>query len=422
MFSQGGLSLEQAPPISVVLRFFVTASIFGLLLGLFLLSSSLNLIPSTQYAFDLTVIHILALGVMASFMFGALFQMLPVIAGVVIKMPSKKAMIAHILLTIGIFFQIGAFYSSIPIIYLFTAIILGSGLLNASTLMLKEIIKIKDHSSSSKGMLFALSGFVIVIVLGVIMLLSLGGYINSSSFSQIREAHYSFALFGWVSLLIVSISFQVIEMFYVTPKYPAIMTKYLVISIFLLLVLKSIMLFMFINIRPIDIIISLLFIIYATITIHRLYKRRRPTSDATVWFWRLGMSLLIISMVVFILGNNIDIDYIGYITFIGFALSIVFAMVYKIVPFLVWFHLSNQGYMEAPMMHDVIHPKKAKIHFWLHLSVISLWILNILFYIPIIEIIANTLLTLSFGWLLYHLLKAIKKYRYIQKNYDRIEW
>ena len=422
MFSQGGLSLEQAPPLSVVLRFFISASVFGLILGLFLLFSSLDFIPSTQYSFDLTIIHILALGVMASFMLGAMFQMLPVIAGVVIKMPTKKAMVAHILLTIGIFFQIGAFYSSTPLLYLLTAIVLGSGLLYVSILMLKEIIKIKDHSSSSKGMLFALSSFVIVITLGVVMLLSLGGYINSSSFSQIREAHYSFALFGWVSLLIVSISFQVIEMFYVTPKYPTIMSKYLVITIFSLLGIKTIMLFSSLNSQIIDIIISLLFIIYATITIHRLYKRRRPTSDATVWFWRLGMSLLIMSMLIFILGDNIDIDYLGYITFIGFALSIVFAMVYKIVPFLVWFHLSNQGYMEAPMMHDVIHPQKAKIHFWLHLSIISLWIINILFSIPIIEIIANTLLTLSFGWLLYHLINAIKKYRYIQKNYDSIEW
>jgi len=280
MFSQGGLSLEQAPPISVVLRFFVTASIFGTLLGLFLLSSSLNIIPSAQYAFDLTVVHILALGVMASFMLGALFQMLPVIAGVVIKMPTKKAMVAHILLTIGIFFQIGAFYSSIPIVYLLTAIILGSGLLHASTIMLKEIIKIKSHSSSSKGMLFALGSFVIVITLGVTMLLSLGGYIDSSYFLQIKEAHYSFALFGWVSLLIVSISFQVIEMFYVTPKYPDIMSKYLVISIFLLLILKTIMLFMFINIRAIDIIISLLFIVYAITTIRICNRTVRLKSYA----------------------------------------------------------------------------------------------------------------------------------------------
>ena len=31
MFSQGGLSLEQAPPISVVLRFFITGGIFGVI-------------------------------------------------------------------------------------------------------------------------------------------------------------------------------------------------------------------------------------------------------------------------------------------------------------------------------------------------------------------------------------------------------
>ncbi len=426
MFNQGGLSLEQAPPISVVLRFFVSASIFGLCLGLFLLSSSLELIPSSDYSFDLTIVHLLALGVMASFMLGAMFQMLPVIAGVVIKMPTKKAMVAHILLTIGVFFQIGAFYSSNSILYLFTAIILGSGLLHASTLMFKEVIKIKDHSSSSKGMLFALASFIIVIILGIIMLLSLGGYIDSSYFVQIRESHYSFGLFGWVSLLIVSISFQVIEMFYVTPKYPDIISKYLVIIIFLLLVIKTITLFIIGDSYFINIILSLLFIIYAITTIHRLYKRRRPTSDATVWFWRLGMGLLIISMFIIILDNiigvNIATNYINYITFIGFALSIVFAMVYKIVPFLVWFHLSNQGYIEAPMMHDVIHPKKAKNHFWLHLATIILWIFNTIFYFPIIEICANIALTISFGWLLYQLIFAIKKYRYTQKNSTKIEW
>ncbi|NOZ89700.1 MAG: hypothetical protein GXO60_00280, partial [Epsilonproteobacteria bacterium] len=367
-----------------------------------------------------------ALGVMASFMLGAMFQMLPVIAGVVIKMPTKKAMVAHILLTVGVFFQIGAFYSSNSILYLLTAIILGSGLLHASTLMFKEVMKIKDHSSSSRGMLFALGSFILVITLGIVMLLSLGGYIDSSYFVQIRESHYSFGLFGWVSLLIVSISFQVIEMFYVTPKYPDIMSRYLVVVIFWLLVIKTVMLFMILDSSIIDIVLSLLFIIYAITTIYRLYKRRRPTSDATVWFWRFGMGLFIVSMSIMIVDNLIGLDmvinYISYITFIGFALSIVFAMVYKIVPFLVWFHLSNQGYMEAPMMHDVIHPKKAKIHFWIHLATVVLWVFNTIFYFPIIEIFANIMLTISFGWLLYHLIGSVKKYSYIQKTYDKMEW
>jgi hypothetical protein len=421
MFNQGGLSLEQAPPISVVLRFFVTASFFGLLLALFLMATSINLISLSQYSFELIVTHLLALGVMASFMLGAMFQMLPVIAGVVIKMPTKKAMVAHTLLSVGILFQMGAFTKNLPILYLISAIILGGGLLHASTLMLKEVIKIKDHSSSSKGMLFALVSFTIAIILGVVMLLALGGYFDISIFSQLKEAHYSFALFGWITLLIISISFQVVEMFYVTPKYPNIITKYLVVSIFLLLVIKSISIFAGFNTHIVDIILSLLFISYSAITIHRLYKRRRPTSDATVWFWRLGMGFLSIMALSTLLDGFIDVKF-TYIAFIGFALSIIFAMVYKIVPFLVWFHLSNQGYMEAPMMHDVIHPKKAKIHFYIHSIVFILWIINIFYSFYTIEVLANTLFIASFGWLLYNLIYAIRKYRYTQSSFEPIKW
>lgn len=97
-------------------------------------------------------------------------------------------------------------------------------------------------------------------------------------------------------------------------------------------------------------------------------------------------------------------------------------MVYKIVPFLVWFHLSNQGYMEAPMMHDVIHPKKAKIHFGMHLSMLVAWLLVLFLDILSIKVIASLLLLISFAWLLYHLLDAGGKYRYTQKYCERIEW
>jgi len=427
MFSQGGLSLEQAPPISVVLKFFVTASIFGLLLGLYLVGSTshiLPLSPESVNAIDITIVHTLALGVMASFMLGALFQMLPVIAGVSIKLPTKKSMVAHILLVVGLILQLLAFNSSNSILYLISAVVLGAGLLHASTLMLKEIIKIKDHSSSSRGMLFALGSFTIAILFGVYLLLTLGGYTDGTWFVALKEAHYSFAIFGWVTILIVSISFQVVEMFYVTPKYPTIMSKYLVTSIFMLLVLKLIALLITLPTMGIDALLALLFIIYAGVTFHRLYKRRRPTSDATVWFWRLGMILLAISMSIFLVDSiknlNGEVTYIAQITFVGFVLSVVFAMVYKIVPFLVWFHLSNQGYMEAPMMHDVIHPKRAKIHFGIHLSMLITWVASP--YLSILPTISSLLMSISFGWLLYHLIFAVKKYNYTQKYTEKIEW
>jgi len=420
MFSQGGLSLEQAPPLSIVLKFFITATLFGLLLGLFLLLTNSNILTFLTHTKELIVIHTLALGVMASFMLGALFQMLPVIAGVTIKLPIKKATVVHLLLVVGLLVQLSAFITqNSPLLYFLAGAYLGIGLLYATISMLKELIKIKDHSSSSKGMIYALFSFTLAILFGLYLLLSYGGYINGIHFSEIKELHYSFALFGWVSLLIISVSFQVVEMFYVTPKYPTLMSKYLTTILFTLLVVKSILLFLGIEAQAVTILFTLLLILYAITTLKRLSSKKRPTSDATVWFWNIGMLLFIVSMTITFLDSTLGTDNhlkeISYISFIGFTLSIVFAMIYKIVPFLVWFHLSNQGYMEAPMMHDVIHPKKAKIHFRIHLATVGSFLFSL-------EIISALLLSLSFGWLLYQLLFAMKKYNYIQKHTERIQW
>jgi len=78
--------------------------------------------------------------------------------------------------------------------------------------------------------------------------------------------------------------------------------------------------------------------------------------------------------------------------------------------------------MEAPMMHDVIHPKKAKKHFLIHFMMLIAWLLVAFFDILIIKVIASLLLLISFAWLLYHLLDAGGKYRYTQKYCERIEW
>jgi len=427
MFNQGGLSLEQAPPLSVVLRFFVTASIFGILLGLFLLFDTVGIASFLTLNKPVIITHTLALGVMASFMLGALFQMLPVIAGVVITMPTKKAMVVHLLFVVGILFQLYAFSdSSTPLLYFLSASYLGIGLLYALFLMLKELIKIKDHSSSSKGMILSLFSFVLTILLGIYLLLTLGGYIDGSYFLQLKKIHYSFAIFGWVSLLIVSVSFQVIEMFYVTPKYPKWMTNYLTITIFALLIFKTMTIFMLFSSDFVTLLLGILLILYAGTTIHRLYYRKRPTSDATVWFWRLGMGLLMVTMLITLLDLfvtvSMSIKTLSYLTFIGFGLSIVFAMTYKIIPFLTWFHLSNQGYIEAPMMHDIVHPKTVKKHFYIHLSMLSVFMINLFFDLMILNIFGAILVVLSFGWLLYNLIHAIKKYNYTQKHTEKFEW
>ena len=421
MFNQGGLSLDQAPPISVVLRFFVSGAVFGILTGVAMLYFGTQTLTPESTAARVTT-HLLALGVMASFMLGALFQMLPVIAGVVLQNPIRKATFVHIAFLAGVLSLVGAFLTNHTFLYTAAAILLASALLYASLIMIINLFNLQNHSSSSKGMLFALIAFTLTLIAALYLLTTLAGGMEGTYYLQIKEAHYSFALFGWVALLIVSISFQVVEMFYVTPAYPKIISNYFTATILTLLLLKVFGIFQGFA-HYIDLLIAVLFILYAAVTIHRLYKRKRPTSDATVWFWRLGMGLLIVTMLLLIAQNftsNATVKQLAYGTFTLFALSIVFAMVYKIVPFLAWFHLSNQGYMKAPLMHDIIHPKRIKVHFYLHSALLVTFLFS--FVIPALFYLCGILTLISFGWLLYHLGYAIYIYRHTQKHSEKISW
>ena len=110
---------------------------------------------------------------------------------------------------------------------------------------------------------------------------------------------------------------------------------------------------------------------------------------------------------------------ISYIAFASFALSVVFAMFYKIVPFLTWFHLNAQGYFTAPMMHEVIHPKTAKKHFWIHLAAIVTLLLSL--FVEKLIFIAGILTVLSFGWIAYQIIHAHLLYRKTEETGEKFD-
>ena len=422
MFAQNGLSLDQAPPISVVFRFFLSGALFGLLAGVMVLLFQTNIFnPYSTEALILT--HTLTLGVMLSFMFAALFQMLPVIAGVILSSPVKKANFVQYPFILGVISLLLGFYTSQTWLFILASLLLGGSIFYITAIMLKNLIQLQNHSASSKGMMVALIALAMVIILALYMTGTLSGLLQGTHYSIVKEAHYSFGLFGWIALLIISISFQVIEMFYVTPAYPKFVSGYLPYKLLALLLLGLIISFFIPTVwAVIDIFLALVLIGYALITLKRLTQRKRPLTDATVWFWRLGLSSLILSMLLILITTFKEIEVLkqlSYIFFATFALSIVFAMFYKIVPFLTWFHLNAQGYFTAPMMHEVVHPKTAMKHLYIHLATILSFVLS-LFIAPFI-FLAGVLTILSFGWMAYQIIHAWKLYQHTQETGEKFD-
>lgn len=423
MFSQQGLSLDQAPPISVVYRFFFVGSLFGILSGVSLFIYQTDIFESSSRA-AVTFTHLLTLGVMLSSMFAALFQMLPVIAGISLTSPLKKANLLLYPFTLGTIALLVGFNSPhTKWLFLVAALLLSFAILSTIIPMLRALWRLQNHTPSSKGMGIALLSLGIVVLLALYLLSTLSGMIEGTLYIQIKTAHYSFGLFGWVALLILSISFQVIEMFYVTPAYPDVVSKYLPLALFTILLATTFSTLFYADIWVVsDTILALLLTVYAILTLRRLSQKKRPLSDATVWFWRLGLSLLLLSMFSFTLQHVTTLYLLkplGAIFFASFALSILFAMFYKIVPFLTWFHLSSQGYFSAPMMHEIIHPKTAKKHLYIHLTTIVTFVLSL--FVPLFIFLAGVLTILSFTWMAYQLIHANKLYNETQKNGEKFE-
>ncbi|NPA27598.1 MAG: hypothetical protein GXN91_00925, partial [Epsilonproteobacteria bacterium] len=413
MFNNSGLSLNQAPPIKVVLRFFLTGSFFGIVAGLYaLFAPNIFEIASTH---TIILTHILTLGVMASFMLGALFQMLPVLCGAAILTPIPTSLKIHYSLLIGVIFLIATFYTSSFNISLFAIFFLSAALLGAFYTLTKELLSI-THNNSSFGMLLSLFSLFFLTLIGFALLLVRVGVGWDTDYLLVKEIHISFAIFGWVSLLIMAVAFQVIEMFYVTLAYPSWFAKYAPLLIFALLLIELIFKLTFLKY-----IIAAILALFAILTIVRLVKRKRKVNDATIWFWLLSMG----SLLLFVLFLFIDIFfplnyfYLG-IFFSFFAISAIFAMSYKIVPFLVWFHLNAQGYFNAPMMHEVIHPKIVRLTFYIYSSSFIFFLFSFI-WSPIIKIGA-ILYTLAFVVLFTNVYIAWKKYIATKKEGKKFEF
>ncbi|HEY9033271.1 MAG TPA: hypothetical protein VIN71_04975 [Pseudomonadales bacterium] len=420
--SYSNLSIDQAPSIGTPARFFVTAPLFGMLAIIGLLIQGPDILQQRWLPQTLAITHLLTLGFISMTMMGALFQLLPVLAGSRIYRAETTARLVHALVTAGVLlFTLG--------LYLSHSIILRGGLLLLLPGLLLFLISIsvsllQAHSShaSITGMRLAVISLWISATMG--LMLALGhGFDAIPLLRQYTDLHLAWAGIGWVGTMIISIAYQVIPMFQVTREYPVLVRRYFTWLIFLLLLLWSVLRFTGSNRDWLEsgllVMLCLLFVAFIGITLQLLMQRRKRRADASLYFWLFGMLMLGASLLLLLYStfNQAAMAMPMAILFvIGFVLSIINGMLYKILPFLVWLHLHQQGALprkadrEIPSMNDIIAPKQTVYQLYLHMAGVGCLLLALvypwIFFYP-------ALLLLFASWLLLELLllRALRLYR-----------
>ena len=380
-----GLSLEQAPPIDGPFRFFLTAPLFGVAAALLLLASD-GLLLSRWTPGMLALTHLLTLGVLGMVMFGALLQMLPVVAGSPVARPRLVAGLLHVLWSLGTAALAFGLARSEPFALQLALPLLGAALLLLIVAAGRALLRAPRIHPTVRGMLLALAGLSVAGVLGLLLLYGHAAPGVAPARAALTDLHAVWGTLGWVLLLVVAVAFQVVPMFQMTPEYPRPLQRGLPPLLLAGLLLWSLAGPEWRLVPAVAVALTVALFALATLQLQR--RRKRTTPDVTLLFWRTGMAALLLGVVLWgiaAVGPPLALHRIyplllGSLLLLGFGTSVVVGMLYKIVPFLVWFHLQSRkialgpehAARRIPNMRQVIAPARARRQFALHLLMLLL--------------------------------------------------
>jgi len=382
---QPGLQLEQAPPISVPFRFFLSAPIFLVLAAAVLLWRGPEVLESRLSPAALAVTHLFTLGFMSMVMMGAIMQLLPVLAGAPIRRPRTIAAISHAGLCFGTLSLAAGFLFGTPWLLMAGTVALGIAFAVFIAAVALSLWRSQVKNSTMRVIWLAVLALVATAAFGVTLASSLGWGMALPNVS-IRQLHPAWGLLGWAGLLAIGVAYQVVPMFQMTPSYPKLMVKYLVATVFLLLALWSTALWVSNGTwgpwaSACALALAAAYVVFAAMTIVLQRRRRRRQADVTLSFWKIGMGSLIAANAIWALCIVSPVELpplvevlVGLLALLGCAGSIINGMLYKIMPFLAWFHLQSLtgAGRPAPNMRKILGESDQRLQFRFHVAALAL--------------------------------------------------
>ncbi len=373
------IASQNAPSPKVVVPHYV----FG---GLTLLLTSLLIVfypkSFTQHFFSaqlLAITHLLVLGWITMIIFGALYQLLPVIMEV--KLYSEQlAKFSFGLLGIGTIMLAFAFwhFSFDSIMYVAgSSIVISVGLFVANVLLTaqssnKKVIERTFIISSVIWLLFT-------VLAGLTLAINLSHPFLKVSHIELLKLHAHAGLVGWFIQLIIGVSSKLLPMFMVAHGVGTKRLNFAFYAINIGLLVGIVSLYLQIKI---GIVISAVLIVagiisYLSFLIESYKKRIKKQLDIGMKQSALSYAILVIPLfLVFTLLFNFEfLDNLtlplsvayGSAIVIGFITSLVMGQTYKTLPFIVWLKVykGRVGKVVLPLPKDLYSEKVANAQVWL---------------------------------------------------------
>ena len=415
------LSFEQAPPLDVPLRFFASACLFGLLAALLLI-----LAPGEAAGGGfghrwsppvLAATHLVTTGFMLHIMLGALFQLTPVAVGANVWRPRWVATWTHLLACLATLVLSGAFLWGTG--YAFASLLFALALVPCIAVLLAALVRSGAHGEMRTALWLALLALAFTVALGVLLALVRGGQ-AAVGWSLFTPLHIFAGWLGWGLVLLAGVSYQVVPMFQITPPYPQRFRSLFVPALVALLILASLAHGLLDSAPHIAAWLARIAtlggcaatVAWAVITWRLQNQRRRARMDVSLRLWRLSLvsfavAALLVALLEFVWLPPATAVSLGVLVLFGGFVSVMSAMLYKIVPFLIWLHLQKLG--AAPLtMYEIISEPAMRRHAIAHAVALLLGLL--LPWWSALQVPTGLAMLIAFALLSFNLAQAVWRY------------
>ena len=411
---QPNLSFDQAPPLSVPLRFFLAAPVFGILAGLLLALRAPEVLASRWSMEALAVTHLLTAGFMLQAMTGAMLQFIPVATGGNVWRPRLVAGLVQPLILVGALLLCGGFLWAEPSWLMAAVVLLSGGVGSLAAVLLIALWRSPGIGATLSALRIAVSGLVITVILGATLATGLfRGF--ALPYAALTNLHMGWGLGVWALALLAGVSYYVVPMFQLTPAYPPWLTRVLApVLLMFALLWMGVTLLSDASATLLQLVMLFAATAFAVATLTIQYRRRRRVPDVTLTLFRFAMSAMIAAAAT---GGAALLDTLetteplfGVLCFAGVFVSAINGMLYKIVPFANWLHLQRIATprLKLPNMNQMISPRAMAGQSRLHMTSVVLMIVGVSF--PDLARVAGVLFAVSCAWLGWNLISALRNY------------
>ncbi|WP_456384555.1 hypothetical protein [Persephonella sp.] len=360
----GSLATQFAPPFSLVLHYFI-GSVFFNFLSILALTFYKGGFEPPFYLFSYAgFVHLFLLGFVMMTIFGALYQLIPVALEVPV-FSFKAGYIQFYIYTAGIVVMVlsmlmDRFLGFLPLggflVYVSMLIFIFNFFLSIRNLEKKDI--------TAKFLISANISLLIGITIGIFLALNFVFGIYTGSVTRFIVAHLFFTVFGFVFMVIMGVSMVLLPMFSLAHKFNDI---YINVAFYLInvAVYGGGFSVIFADNPAVEYAVFLIFIasillyIAQVVEIYRNRPRRTKDTGMDTMFFSHGFLIpAVISGLLIPIWEKAVFVFAGFL-FLGFFNMLIYGSMYKIVPFLTWFHRFSSlvGKKKVPMLADMLPQK-----------------------------------------------------------------